>query len=120
MVTFDTILAVLQALSSVFAVAVATIAFWHTYKVTKARGQQLAFPEARVLARKKDHFQLNALIQNIGDCLMYLRFESARIELPNGLVFISQQEEYEDYQFQPETQIPKGFTFCVEILEKQS
>ena len=104
---------ILTAFSSLMGVIIGTIEFVHTYLVTKVRGPQLAIPEARVQWRKEDHLQVKAVIQNIGDRLMYLRFEIVRIKLPDGSVIVSQQDEYENNQFQPITQIPKGFTFRI-------
>lgn len=113
--------ALLEILLTIFtgiSTIIAVIAFWHTYTVSKVRGPQFNFTEARTVDRKhteleKDLVYVNVLVQNIGDRMGFLRWEKVRIEVRNQRIEAHTPQKPWECPVQPDNQTSKQFSFII-------
>lgn len=100
----------------IFLIAVVALglSLYNVYKQHYIRGPEFNLTEARIDARQESFRRVKALIQNIGDRMGCLRWESINIKLGEEIFHILDNRDKEwEWQAQPESQTFKGFTFNV-------
>lgn len=98
---------------TVFSVAVAALALYYTKRV---RGADFNLTEARVTTRTDEFTTIKVLIQNIGDRMGFMRWDTIYIRVKTNIYHLKNPVENEE-QLQPDTQTPRGFTFLIDNKE---
>ena len=102
----------INVITILIAVGAFILSLYNTWKQHQVRGPEFNLTEARLIERSDLGFTVKILIQNIGDRMGFLRWNTILIKLDNELLNIYGNTEFEwDWQAQPETQILEEFTF---------
>lgn len=95
---------------SIGSVGIATLALYYTRKV---RGSDFVLTETRVTHRTEETATILALIQNVGDRMGYIRWDSTHLKVKSKIFTLKVPREY-NTTYAPDTQQEKGgFTFLV-------
>jgi len=91
-----------------------TVAWYTLYLSRRPKETKFKFIEARITNRDEPIFQVKVFVQNIGEGIALLRWESIYIDLDGKRYDMYSPIEWE-WQTQPNTQTFKGFSFNIPV-----
>ena len=96
----------------VVGVAIGFVALLHSIYKTRDLGPEIDIIDARVIERKKDQFRIMLLIQNTGDRMGFIRWETIKIQVGDQ-EFISKHPATWEWDTQADRQTRIAFTFFI-------
>ena len=97
-------------------VVIGFFALTHSVYKTRVRGPEIDIVDARVIEPKEDHFRVMLLVQNTGDRMGFIRWETVKIQVGDQ-EFISNHPATWEWQTQADTQTHIAFTFFVSDID---